>query len=724
MDLRFKLAIVGGGPSATYTLERLAAYISNFKISSKLEITIFDKTKKFGSGQVHDFEQPNSSFLNRISGQVSFAADESIIGAGPLLPEKDRLTLDLWAQKEFIKNGNKDFDLNPTSWPKRYIHGLALKYYFEKYIKIIRSNKVQVSLVNDEVIDIKESDYGFDVLSRNGSYQASHLLFVTGHSFNSPLKDEMYRKYIQFSSNNNAEYISSAYPLEKNITSVNIKPTTSVACLGMGLTTIDIILFLTEGRGGVFEEGDKGELIYKKTGKEPKNIIAFSQSGLFTFARPYNAKEENLEKYEHKGVFLTKSAIDCLRKSKGILNNAFGSAEVKQLNFRDTLWPLMQLEMAFLYYKTLLGSEFSKYIEAVVRPVYDSFINDSESVISTQQLIDPISNEFLYLASTIDEILLGKTRLKNIDVSNKWDLSKILNHYLTVILGESLGKDVFENLKFSNKAINVKDQYISVYDHNILLIDNQYDWDKYISPIDYENYSSPDEYKKAFISFMEKDHLHAKQNNLKNPGKSMSDGVWRDLREVLSYAADFGGLTPDSHKEFLNVFMRHHNRVANGAALEVMEKIKALIIAGIVDISIGPNAEVLEDESSGKFRIYGEKTGAEKLADVLINSKVHTFDPEIDASPLYPNLLKKGLITKWVNPANNKSDNFKPGGLHLTEKFHPVNHDGEVDTRMTFLGPPSEGVMFFQLGALRPNQNHHVMKDILIWVKEFWSKLS
>jgi phosphoenolpyruvate phosphomutase len=47
-----------------------------------------------------------------------------------------------------------------------------------------------------------------------------------------------------------------------------------------------------------------------------------------------------------------------------------------------------------------------------------------------------------------------------------------------------------------------------------------------------------------------------------------------------------------------------------------------------------------------------------------------------------------------------------------------------VDERLTLLGPPSEGVMFFQLGALRPNQDHHVMRDILCWLSDFWEQVA
>src|SRR5262249_44041784 len=87
-------------------------------------------------------------------------------------------------------------------------------------------------------------------------------------------------------------------------------------------------------------------------------------------------------------------------------------------------------------------------------------------------------------------------------------------------------------------------------------------------------------------------HVGAGQDNLTNPAKAAADGVWRDLRPVLGEAVDFGGLTARSHQRFLDVYMRHHNRLANGAALEVMEKILAVVEHGLVDVSVGPDARV------------------------------------------------------------------------------------------------------------------------------------
>src|SRR5205823_11126660 len=163
------------------------------------------------------------------------------------------------------------------------------------------------------------------------------------------------------------------------------------------------------------------------------------------------------------------------------------------------------------------------------------------------------------------------------------------------------------------------------------------------------------------------------------------------------------------HRRFLNTYTRPHNRLANGAAREVMAKILALVECGLVDVSVGPGAEVAHDPGTGRFVIEGTRTRARRPVDVLVDARVHPFDPEADTAPLYPALLRRGLVRKWLNPGAGDDAGFAPGGLDLTRDFHPVRADGKVDERLTFLGPPSEGVMFCQLGALRPSQNHHVM---------------
>ncbi len=107
------------------------------------------------------------------------------------------------------------------------------------------------------------------------------------------------------------EYYNFAYPLfdvpqwrEKRI-----------GIIGMGLTAIDTMLYYTENKGGKFFRENK-KLAYKPSGNEPAKLFALSRSGYFTYSRPHNFKEVDLQKYEHNGYFYTPEIwlISCAKR--------------------------------------------------------------------------------------------------------------------------------------------------------------------------------------------------------------------------------------------------------------------------------------------------------------------------------------------------------------------------------------------------------------------------
>ena len=57
---------------------------------------------------------------------------------------------------------------------------------------------------------------------------------------------------------------------------------------GIGLTFIDAVLSLTEGRGGTFERMPDGRLSYRASGGEPATILPFSRSGLPMAPKPHD----------------------------------------------------------------------------------------------------------------------------------------------------------------------------------------------------------------------------------------------------------------------------------------------------------------------------------------------------------------------------------------------------------------------------------------------------
>ncbi len=150
-------------------------------------------------------------------------------------------------------------------------------------------------------------------------------------------------------------------------------------------------------------------------------------------------------------------------------------------------------------------------------------------------------------------------------------------------------------------------------------------------------------------------------------------------------------------------------------------KMAALVDCGLLDVGAGPGARARLDEATGKTVVEGPHTGLSRPVDVLVEARMHGFDPRLDVLPLYRNLLDRGLVRLWCNESAD-GEVFRPGGLDLTPQFHPVAPDGTPDPRFTVLGVPSEGARSFLLSALRPNADHYVMRDTLVWLDAFWPR--
>ena len=709
------LAIIGSGPTCTYAVERLAASFSHHRDRLKpCTIYVFEKTGHFGAGEVHSPAQPHTSFLNRIAGQVCFAADESNVDAGPLLPPPLRPTLHLWCQRKYQETRDEKYNIGPNDWPHRALHGEALTDVFHRYIDLLRQlDNVKINLVQAEVIDIEKSGNRFRVISSgHREVVCDHLLLTTGHSSNCPSHSPRAKILADHGdAHPGLRFVNYAYPLEEKLK--DISSSTTVAVQGLGLTAIDVFLHLTEGSGGQFVWNSDETCVYIPSGREPK-LIGFSRSGLFTSARPHNEKEADIEKLEHKGTFFTNIAVDRLRAHRGI-------GEGRKLDFELQLWPIIRLEQAHLYYATLYGRVFGAYLAERITPHYVDFLegrswfaSDSEKAIEFFE--SHIEKDVDALNSIVDAVLSGNYRQSGAIPDHI--VGSAVAHFLKFFSGLDFDPD--GDLRSASYASEFE-QLRSPWRHSRALADHKYSWDSICRPI--SGLRSGPEYTKALIEFMEHDHRQARQNNLQNPFKALCDGVWRDLRQVLAYAIDDGGLTPDSHRLFLTQYMRIHNRLGNGASLGVMEKILALIKAGALDVSLGSNPEVLLSEGDAPgFILCSSDKSVRFESQVLINAKIHEFAALEDVRPLYRNMHRRGLIRIWEN-TSELGPSFRPGGIELNETFNPVDGNGVTLKNITLLGPPTEGKFFFQIGAARPAQNHHVINDVICWASSFMAHL-
>ncbi|SNT56171.1 FAD/NAD(P)-binding protein [Actinacidiphila glaucinigra] len=725
-----RLAIIGGGPRATYALERLSATIGRLEPGTKLHIQVYERTGEFGAGTAHSPSQPRSSYLNRISCEVGFAADESSIGAGPLRNPADRPTLYDWCRSQFALTGETDFDVKPNSWPKRYVHGLALTDMCATYIAELRAHPdVEVSLEARDVVGIREISGSDDerhgpleVITADGqSSQADHILMITGHTAHDPRRSPVHGPLFDSAAHNGGTYIPYVYPLDKSLPQATTGPEMTVGCAGTGLTAIDAILHLTEGRGGTFVTSPIGDLVYEPSGDEPSSIVAFSNSGLFTFARPTNNKAVDPARLEHRGVFLSHGTVDALRTIHGTRGGSLGGPVRRQLDFERHLLPVIVLEMAYLHYRALFGAEAAEWLAGLAMPDFRRFLAGHHHGEGPEALLAPLLAGADLLVTTLETMLVQGRAVDHVEASMP-SPKGLVRHWIGVVFGPEAQEQVRLLAESPAALVKACASWTSPWALDETPAGNRFSWKRTLTPLGISTAMSPGDYREAVLDMMRRDHLWALQGNIDNPHKAAADGVWRDLREVICYAVDDAGLTPHAQRTFAERYVRHHNRLANGAGLEVMERIRALIRHGLLDISVGPGATVRGDGSGG-FTIEGPLTGTSRRVDVLADARLHTFDPYQDASPLYRDLLSAGICRQWRNE-DADGNYYVPGGLELTAEFQPVRADGGSEPRITVLGPAARGHRTFLMDALKPGRDHYVMRDIGTWARTLWHHLA
>lgn len=698
------IAMVGGGPRSVYALERLLALLKNTALSIQVEIHIFEANGRYGAGVAHSDCQNSCSYLNRTADQIAFAADESVTNATNLLPAPLRMTFIEWCQHHWRESGDSTFNLQAQDVPRRYLHGLALRDYFERYAAELRQiDGVSVTAHPEQVTSLSSDGQAFRLVSprRPAGLVAHHILFITGHT---PCRSS--RKSTEGRFARNFNYIPWAYPLEDNFTERQIPARNTIALLGMGLTAIDICLFLTEARGGTFIRQQSGKLSYQPSGKEPRNIIALSRSGKIYSTRPRNEKFSPKQFYT--GQFFTLNAVSLLRQHCGKPVLVRYDIRHPQLDFERDLFPLIVLEMAWVYYHTLLGERWLSRQLPTVNAVYQDFLSMQEhrGAQDIDRLLAPLQKNF---DSLVERLCPARGEVVN---ATKQDAVVAWHVYHT------LTDDDVDTAQapFLLRALEPEK---TKWQHSPRLAEHKFDWRAIFTPFANHSSRSPSQRKQQILTWLSKDLDAARQGNIRNPLKACCDSVWRDLRTVFSSACDFGGLTPASQKNFMQQWLPHYNRLSNGASIEVMEKIEALVRQGIVLL---PATAKISSQTYGNtfFLRYGGKT---RQVNHLACARIHPFDARYQVNPLYPDMLANGIIQLWENRRSH-NEVFIPGAVRVTPEFHPVMRDGTVDDRLTFLGSPAEGACFFTNAAARPAANSSVLGIMHHWAEALVKRLS
>ncbi len=397
------VSIVGLGPKGLYCLERLLAEIKAHPLRGELKIHLFNRSPHFGASPVYDPQQPEYILVNVSVGEIDLwsATDPPVAGG------RGQTFVD-WYQEEF----RPDTPLTGDEYLSRAVVGRYLMNGFNRLLKHLPP-RVSVARHVGEVVDIRRAKSGYRVrYASEGEptkeIQTHKILLATGHSRPKPGdKEKHYKAFV--GQHPGLAFIPFVYPVVQSM--AGIPAGARVAMNGLGLTFIDAVLELTEGRGGQFVRSETS-VTYKPSGNEPGAIIPFCRSGL-----PMTPKAQDLPPDMRPLTFFTPKAVADLRAKR----------PGEQLDLERDLWPLFELEMELHCYRVLMGNERPKLEAcgsdgAALRQVIDTYLQEhpSQERFDYRQALDPAherrfqnGKEFTsfverYMEQEIDRARLGQ----------------------------------------------------------------------------------------------------------------------------------------------------------------------------------------------------------------------------------------------------------------------------------------------------------------------------
>jgi uncharacterized NAD(P)/FAD-binding protein YdhS len=216
-------------------------------------------------------------------------------------------------------------------------------------------------------------------------------------------------------------------------------------------------------------------------------------------------------------------------------------------------------------------------------------------------------------------------------------------------------------------------------------------------PLQGMHFASSSAFRLWFLAQMREDLQQAYRGNCTSGVKAATD-VLRDAREAFRTAVEFNGLTPASHRWFLEHFNPIVNRVAFGPPLRRNQEWLALFESGILDVAGGPITRIETPKGDHAFRIAcGGLRASEAIAvDVVVAARLDNYSPLTDSALLSANLLRRGLLRPSMN------GDYHPGGIDIDENLRVKDAGGSVQPRLWAVGVVVEGPHFYTHALPRP----------------------
>lgn len=331
------IAIVGAGPAGTSVLERLSANVGEFLGDRRLRVHLIDPYPP-GAGRVWRYQQSPLLRMNSMAEDVTMFTDDTVTCEGPIRPGPSLIE---WAS--IVDDADLPTPevaaevraLTGMTFPTRRLQAAYLDWVFRRVVAHAPAN-VTVALHQHRAESIADGPDGRQLVCLSGRSEplvADAVVFAMGHLDVEP--DDTSAAIAAFADRHGLYYLPPAYTADLDLT--GIPAGSDVIVRGFGLAFIDLMVLLTEGRGGRFVPDPDGGLCYLASGAEPRLHVG-SRRGV-----PYRAKLN----YRLQGAqlrlprFFHASAIDALPTRNG------------RPDFHRDVWPLLAKEIGWGYYHEL-----------------------------------------------------------------------------------------------------------------------------------------------------------------------------------------------------------------------------------------------------------------------------------------------------------------------------------------------------------------------------------
>ncbi|MET8227519.1 FAD/NAD(P)-binding protein [Streptomyces sp. NPDC005301] len=311
---RPSLVIVGAGPRGTGLLERIAANAPELYAGSGLDIHLVDPYPP-GGGRIWREEQSPLLWMNSQAQDVTMFTDESVAMAGPV---REGPTLHEWA------------GIDGRVFADRQRQGAYLRWVFERTVAALPSG-ITVHHHARRALRVDGPREGRQRVWLEGRAEplaADVVVLTLGHLDAEPESEQ--RALSAYADVHGLVHLPPDFTADSDLSA--LAPGEPVLVRGFGLAFVDLVVLLTEGRGGRHEQGE-----YVPSGREPVLYVG-SRRGV-----PYHSKIG----YDWEGErpplprFLGPAEIDALLARPG------------GFDFHRDVWPLVEKELGFAHYHRL-----------------------------------------------------------------------------------------------------------------------------------------------------------------------------------------------------------------------------------------------------------------------------------------------------------------------------------------------------------------------------------